>query len=336
MIDPSMCSPRATQTMINKSKYYSARNTGWPAPPPATPLPSWVANQRLIAPAGCLDLEPGKAHEGRARKKPWHFHSTATLAHLNTPEQLELVVELLRLQTERPYIILVDTGSDAATIDRIEALRGDDLEIHYLRGHAWQHASEPIAAACDLALDLCRTEDLFFTHADCFVVARDLIARLSARCVARNPLVGYRLTERSNMPDWRWMVGHTCLMVHVPTARRIGARWNRQAAIAAGYLSSSNPFDTEYGFNHAFRHAGIGADILGIEDNYTRNLNDDFDHPRSFATAALYHWVGDADYRANIRGWMDAAMTEARARIARWKKPRGDLAATIAATQKGP
>jgi hypothetical protein len=317
-IDPALCAPVADQTLIDRSKYYSSLQ-GWPAPPAASPSPPWVANHRLVAPAGCLDCP--RPHEGRGRK-PWDSGITATIAHLNTPEPLALVVELLRLQAERPYILVVDTGSDPAACGRLEGLRADDLEVHYLRSHAWRHSSEPVAAACDLAMDLCQTDLLFFTHSDCFPVARDLLTRLAGRCSSRNPLVGYRLTEREDMDDWRWMVGHTCLMIHWPTAVRVGAHWGRRTVIARGDLPAASPYDTEYGFNWAFRNAGISADLIGTERNFVRNTNDDFDHVRSFATANLYPWVGAADYRANLHRWMHEAMEEARARIARWQKPR--------------
>jgi hypothetical protein len=307
--EPVLCTEVPDQLLIDKSKYYSSQE-GWPVVP-TPPLTSWVANYRHIAPAGALGAP--KPHEGHAGRKPWSFEATATIAHLNTPEPLALVVELLRLQTARPYILIVDTGSNADTVEKIETLRADDLEIHYLRSHAWRHSSEPVAAACDLAMDLCRTDLLFLTHADCFLRRRDLIADLVGRCDSSCPLVGYRLTERRDIDDWRLMVGHTCTMVHIPTARRLGARW--------GPWDGKSPFDTEYQFNRAFLRAGIKPAFLGDEKNYERTLTDDLDHVRSYGSAAIYRGLGPPEYQAQVHGWMREAMDDARARIARWKKP---------------
>ncbi len=233
---------------------------------------------------------------------------------------MPLVVELLRLQRERPYIVVVDTGSDEATCRRLEASRADDCEIHYLRGHAYNHSSEPVALACDLAMIRCKTEYLFFTHADCFLRRRRVLGDFVARCSAANPVVGYQLTDRSHITaEWAWMVGHTATMVHMPTMHRRGLGWGWDWGRHNGVRPDGEVyFDTETEFNWGLRRAGITPDLVGTERNYARNLNDDFDHPRSWASSRIYRNENE-EYNRHKDQWMADAMAEARRRIALWK-----------------
>lgn len=312
---------------------------GVPDPPAGpTPADAWVAPLGGIAPAS-----------------PGTYRVTATFPHLETPDQAEVIVELLKLQDERPYILIVDTGSTAPVRDRLEQLRGEGVEIHYLRAHRWEHPSESIAAACELAQIICHTDHLYFTHSDCFPVRRDLISSLAARCTAANPSVGYRITDRSHAEicrltgadpattpphptttndDCRWIAGHTCLMVHRPTINRAGVRWAFRWGEDAG-VKPVPWIDTEAYFNYSLRAAGLVTDLIGDEANYARNLNADFDHVRSFASTRVYSWAGPSDeWREQVKRWMDEAMGQARARIVEWRragKVRGDLGRTIRA-----
>lgn len=49
--------------------------------------------------------------EGLCQTKPWEYEITAAIPCLNTSETLPICIELLRLQTNRPFILLIDTGS---------------------------------------------------------------------------------------------------------------------------------------------------------------------------------------------------------------------------------
>ncbi len=321
---------------LHHKTLWECSQRGWPANPNGTRERPGMSRYDLIAPGGTLDLSP--AHLGRVAKKPWDYRVTATLAHLNTPETLEVVIELLRLQTERPYILIVDTGSDEDVCRRLETLRAEDVEIHYLRSHGWEHPSEPVAAACDMAMALCRTEHMYFTHADCFPRRRTLLAHMLVQCDASFPLVGYQMTDRSareigrlmghaedsefvrnnSTDNWEWMVGHNCLMLHLPTAFKIGARWGFTYANQTGVRPE--PFhDTESNLNWAFRNADIPAVLIGCEKNYSRTRDENIDHPRSYGSARLYGHVGGGEFQARINGWMNDALTEGRARIERWK-----------------
>lgn len=283
----------------------------------------------LIAPLGCLDLAPertgGWPHEGRPERKPWDYRVTATFAHLETPSLIPFVVELLRLQTCRPYVVVVDTGSSPGACEELESYRSEDVEIHFLRAHAWRHSSEPVAAACDLALALCKTEHLFFTHVDCFLRRRSVLAEYRAKCGPGSPIVGYALTDRSHATrEWRWMVGHTCLMAHVPTLRRAnvwwGYDWGRDRGVRPAWETY---FDTETEFCWAAKAAGLAIVQTGEERNFERNITDDFDHPRSWATSKVYR-SGDDEYNRRKDGWIRDATAAAALRIRHWRALAAD------------
>jgi hypothetical protein len=275
----------------------------------------------LIAPLGTADV-PNRV-EGRCRPKPWDYRVTAVIPHLNTPAALRWSVETLRHQSQRPYVLIIDTGSDELACRALEELRDVDLEIHYLRGHGWTHTAEPVAAALDAAFALCRTNYLYSTHADCFIRRRDWLAWLLSQCSESHPVVGYQMSDRSpHTRDWEWMVSHTATMLHMPTMRRIGATWSFQTyrALQAAF-GPDNPrwFDTETGFNWVLKRTGIVPLLLGPELNYERQTDHNIDHVRSYPSATLYT-VGSPAYRANKERWMQSAIEEARERVAAWRQ----------------
>ncbi len=289
----------------------------------------------LIAPLGTGDTP--RRYEGRCARKPWDYRVTAVIPHLNTPAPLRGSVETLRHQSEPPYILVLDTGSNEATCQELERMRGEDLEIHYLRSHAWTHASEPVAAAMDVAWALVHTEFLYCTHADCFVRRRDWIEWLRARCGETTPAIGYQMSDRSWLTrDWEWMVSHTATMLHVPTMRRIGASWSfeRYRTMKGSYQPDSLDWmDTETGFNWTLRQAGITPVLLGPEANYERQTDDNIDHVRSFPSSTLYE-VGSSQYREAKANWMAAALQEAEARVRDWSRGTPHPAATLTPSTK--
>jgi hypothetical protein len=173
-----------------------------------------------VAPLSCWERK--RPWEGAAARKPWDYQVTAAIPHLETPDTLPVLLELLALQTVRPYVLLIDTGSSAATVRRLEALRRPDVEVHYLRGHGYRHSSAPVTTAMDVAFALCRTAHLFATHSDVFPRRRDLLEWLLGLCRDDQPVVGYEMSPRPETQGWRNVVSHTCTMLHMPTIRRIG------------------------------------------------------------------------------------------------------------------
>lgn len=273
----------------------------------------------LIAPVGSTGRPA--PWEGRAARKPWEHRVTVAIPHLDTPEPLPEVIELLRLQYEKPYILIVDTGSSPASRAILETFRDEDLEIHYVFGHAYRHASEPVCVALDLAHALCRSEYLFHTHADVFARRRDLLGWMLAQCNEACPVVGYQLSERSWVTqEWQGMVSHTATMLHMPTiAWKHGISWSYQRVhYGYGYpwvMGAGWP-DTETGFNRGLRTAGIKPRLIGNDVNYQRQVDDNIDHVRSYSGSKLY---GQAYFTQKAVSWMDTARADARHRIATWK-----------------
>lgn len=265
---------------------------------------------------------------GRLPRKPWEYRVTVAIPHLNTPELLPLVIDLLRLQTERPYLLILDTGSPWAVLEQLEKLRAPDVEVHHIRAHGTPHSSDLVCHAMDLALSLCRTEFLFATHSDAFARRRDLLADFAARCDARTPVVAWRMSDRSWMPTARGKFehcpGHVCAMHHVPTLDRLGVTWGIRRYVTQfgdpAERSTSVWPDTESTLGSILAEAAAAGTInpplfVGEEIN-GRQVNDDFDHSRSTTGTKLRNIEG---YATRIE-WLAEAKREAAERIEQWRK----------------
>lgn len=270
--------------------------------------------------------------EGVVAKKPWEYRVTAAICHLDTPELLAAVVDTLRCQTERPYIVVVDAGSLAQhrpALERLE-LDSDDLEVHYLRPRGWRYASEPVAVAMDVAFARCETEFLYSTHTDVFLKRRDYLADLVARCDALTPAIGYQMSPRKwANGTWQKIVSHTATLYHMPTARRIGLTWSMQRAVdlyGSKDLKSGWP-DTEVTPSICYQAAGIGVRsftdppgqvpsivLIGPEPNHPYET-DDLVHVRSTTLNSLYDRP-EAAARAKL---LAEALAASQARVAAWR-----------------
>jgi hypothetical protein len=304
--------------MMVKTKY---------TPPPA---PAWSGDGAdLVAPVGTCDLE--KAWEGRIWPKPAGHKVTATLAHLETPHLLAPCIDLLRLQTEKPYILIVDTGSSLEVCARLEAeIRAPDCEIHYLKSHCYSHSSAPVGVACDLALALCQSEYLFMTHCDAFLRRRDYVAWLIALLELNDAgAVGYEMSPRDWITDqWRGMLSHTASLLHVPTMLRAGASFNFERGHHEFDLPRGDwawP-DTETTWNLVMQRQGVRRLLIGRETNHARHVDVNVDHPRSFASSSIY----SESYNAEMAPQMALALNEARERAELW---RAEIAAEAAAVK---
>ena len=262
---------------------------------------------------------PSRGHNvsGISSPRPWKHRVTAAIPHHESFDTLPVIVELLRLQTVRPYILVIDTGSSRDTCDSIEMLRANDLEIHYLKSHGWQHPSEPVAAAMDLALTLCQTKYLFCTHSDVFPRRRDLIEMLLSHDA---PVVGYEMSDRSHVTDqWKGMVSHTATLLHMPTMRRIGAAWSILRACELLDISAASAGwpDTETCLNIILRRHGITPNLIGAEHNGERHVDANIDHVRSLSSVRLY--AGDDEVKKRTE-WIALALAEAQERIKSWRR----------------
>jgi hypothetical protein len=260
--------------------------------------------------------------EGSIAKKPWEYKVTAVIPCINEHITLPFVIDILRLQTERPYIVIIDTGT--INQQNIEDLRDEDVEIHFIRSHSWKHPSEPVTAAMDLALSFVHTPFMFCTHSDCFLKRRDLLEEMVDLC-RLHKAVGYQLSPRSH-PDWEWMLGHTCTMFDVKILDKINATWglrrlcnNRGVELKPNVCGPNWP-DTELLINYILKDNGISPYLMGSENNAERTNDNNIDHCRSIPSAILY----DPKYLVKNINWIDDAVEQAKKRIKEWSKSRDE------------
>jgi DNA-directed RNA polymerase subunit RPC12/RpoP len=265
--------------------------------------------------------------EGAAAKKPWEYPSTAIIPHLATPEYLRVLIELLRLQTRPPYIVVVDTGSPFKVCDELESMRSDDVEIHFIRANGYCHTSEPVCVALDVGFARANTPLIFLTHTDCFPTKRNALEWLGDQVSETCPVVGWEMSERSWITDdWKGIVSHTFTMLHSRTMREIGASWHMgrardQLGLNAGYRQDGWP-DTETAFAYCLRAAQVPVKLLGPEVNYERQVTDWWDHGRSLTGTRLYA-AGSSKGEA-VSAYAGDALAEAEARVNEWHvRPRG-------------
>jgi len=221
--------------------------------------------------------------QGCCPRKPWEYRITAVVPVIDTSDSLELCVEILRMQTERPFIIVVDTGSQGQELEKIMSMHADDLEVHYIRHNGTLHPSDPVSFAMDMAQSMCRTEYMFCTHSDAFIMRRDLLEWMLSMCGDQErgkfPAVGYEMSPRQH-DDWRGMVSHTATLFHVPTLDRIGFGWSMRRLASICGLSDQAPHperpnwpDTEILGNMILRENGIKVKLIGKENNFSRNTD---------------------------------------------------------------
>lgn len=259
--------------------------------------------------------------EGNCKKKPWEYKVTAVIPVLDTYEQVEICIKLLQNQTEKPYILIIDTGSTTEEYAKIESLRNEDVEVHAIRLNGVMHPSDFPAIAMDLAFSLCRTEFLFATHADCFLRKNNYLEFLLDLCPATSPVVGYEISPRSHA-DWKGMVSHTATMYHMPTMDKIGFGWSLRR-LANHYNIKDyrpNPLrpqwpDTEILGNYILRQNKIKPYLFGTECNFERYKDEYIDHFRSFTSGKLY----SPSYYEKVNAWYEAAKEEALERLESWK-----------------
>ena len=262
-----------------------------------------------------------KPWEGVNALKPWEYKVTAVIPVLDTFEQVEICLELLRLQTTRPFIVIIDTGSTQDELEKIISLRAEDVEVHSLRMNGVMHPSDFPAIAMDLAFSMCRTSLLYATHADVFVRRRDFLESMVGMCDQSSPVVGYEISPRAH-EDWKGMVSHTATMYYMETMDKIGFGWSLRRLCNQFGISNYKPDprrpgwpDTELLGNYIMRQNDISPLLIGSEQNFERTLDLNIDHFRSFTSGKLY----SRSYYRVVSEWYADAKKAALERIDEWK-----------------
>ena len=283
-------------------------------------------NFKKLAPLRNKDVNEAP-WRGECNKKPWEYEVTAVIPVIDTFDSLQICVEILRLQTIKPYIIIVDTGSSQENLNNIMSLHDEDLEVHCVRVNGTLHPSDTVCMAMDLAQSLCRTKYMFATHSDVFLMRRNFLESLISICgdePGKYPVVGYEMSPRQH-DDWKGMISHTATMYHVRTLDKIGFGWSMRRLAAIYDLDSQEPHperpnwpDTEILGNLILRQNEIKTKIIGSENNFQRNKDENIDHSRSISLGMLY----SPAYYQSAKKWFDEAKKEAEDRIICWKKEK--------------
>jgi len=267
------------------------------------------------------DLTIDKPWEGSVKKKPWDYKVSAVIPCLNTFETLEICIEILRLQTVKPFIIIIDTGSLEEEMEKVKTLKDEDVEVHSISLNGVRHPSDYPAMAMDLAFTLCRTPYLFATHADCFLRKRTLIEELLGLCRNASPAVGYELSPRAHN-DWKGMISHTASMYDMKIMDQINFSWSLRKLCNRFNVVDYSPDpmkpnwpDTEILGNYVLRENNIKPLLIGKEENQVRTLDENIDHFRSYTAAKMY----SPKYFEKTKEWFEDAKTEAIKRIIEWK-----------------
>lgn len=176
-----------------------------------------------------------KPWRGYLARKPWEYAVTAIIVHRDSFDALEAVCHLLRHQSEPPYIVVVDTGSDERTLEMLDRheRNHEDFEVHLIRSRGWLGTSHPVAAAMDVGFSLCRTKYAYSTHTDVFLTRPDYLEWLKSLCDESTPVVGYQMSPRDRWTtdDWSRTPSHTATMYYMPWHRRNGVNWNYHYAV---------------------------------------------------------------------------------------------------------
>lgn len=263
--------------------------------------------------------------EGNCETKPWQYQVTAAIPCLDTFEQVKICTDLLLSQTEKPYILVIDTGSLPDEFSKLETLRSECLEVHALRLNGVRHPSDFPAMAMDLAFALCRTPFLYATHADCFAKKRTLLEEMLTLC-RQHKVVGYEISPR-NHEDWKGMVSHTATMYHMTTMDKIGFGWSLRRLANMFDIEDYKPHpsrpnwpDTEILGNYILRMNEMTPFLLGSEPNFARFQDDNIDHFRSFTSGKLY----SQEYYEQAEKWYELSKKEALERLNEWKKKENE------------
>jgi hypothetical protein len=204
---------------------------------------------------------------GSLAKKPWEYRVTAAIPHRNTLEHLKLCLDFVQAQTERPYVMIIDTGSDEATLAEVLALRTDNVEVHQIACLGTEEYADVVCYAMDLAMSACRTEYLWCLHSDCFVTNRGLLAEMLLTADGgKQPVIGYESTLANKHAECKGMVSHTCTLLHMPTMHLLDVTWSRtRLATQARAAGREVVFDPEMALNYRLRDRGVKPLILGPE-----------------------------------------------------------------------
>jgi hypothetical protein len=247
-------------------------------------------------------LNSAQKWKGSVKKRPWHYRATVVIPHFGTAFHLLMnVIESWRLQTERPYTLIYDTGTTPEHHAALRALASYDTEVHFCRWHGVKNLYDPVALAYNHGITDCRTQHIIFTHNDLVPISRTVVSDLVSLSCEDTPVVGY---ESRIYPGF---VGTQLTAAYMPVLDRVRARWE---------ITPPNNC-IEVGFNRCLTQAGMTSRLIGKEKS-GRVRTPHFDHIGGLVTAKLYLRHSDKD--TLIQSDLDRVLEEAEARLQTWRR----------------
>jgi hypothetical protein len=262
-----------------------------------------------------------KPWEGEWPQKPWDYKVSIVIPQADTTAQIKLARDLWRMQTVKPYFVLIDCGSTCQGVYDLLKLRCFDTEVHVVRCNGYRHPSEPVASSMDLAFSVVNSEYLFATHSDVFPRRRDILSHWLEKCGPLCPVVGYQMSPRPSGP-WLTTPSHTATMYYLASMDRIRASWSMRRGRVLywphdpgnGTIGKGWP-DTESLLGYQLRDTGTAWNKIGSEANHRRYGDEWIDHVRSYGSSLIY----SPEYHDQAEAWMKEAMAEADERLDKWK-----------------
>lgn len=236
--------------------------------------------------------------QGRLAKKPWSYRVTAVVPHCNTPDLLRLCLAFLRVQTVRPYIVVVDTGSQQRLLPELLAMRGEDCEVQQVACHGVERSADLPAIAMEVGQACVRSPWMLSVHSDCLVTDRTLIERWIDQAESQVtgeglvPAIGYQSIPRVGCDWWRGMLSHTLTLLHMPTCDRADVAWSLRRLVNKyshdwSDLDRVTRCDTEVLLNCQLDAAGVPKIIVGEESWGETERDDNRVHLRSYTAHAI-------------------------------------------------
>jgi hypothetical protein len=242
-----------------------------------------------------------KGWMGSVKKRPWHYRVTVVIPHFGTDFRLLMnVIESWRLQKERPYILVYDTGTPPEHHASLRALASYDTEVHFCRWHGVRNIYDPVALAYNHGIIDCRTKYAIFTHNDLVPISQDVVGDLISLCCEDIPVVGYESGICIGL------VGTQLTAAFMPVLDRVRVRWD---------ILHLHTF-VEEGFNECLKQAGIIPRFIGKEKR-GRGRTPHFDHVGGFVIGNLYFRNGPEFIR--VKADLDQVLEESEARLQVWR-----------------
>lgn len=234
-----------------------------------------------------------------ATPQPWQipptYQVTTIIPTIGESPTLLTTITTLNRQTVKQRIIVIDTGSTGQQlinlIDRVDPFT--NVEILHIAPRAWQHLSEPVAAAIDLGFSIAETPSVFLTHDDVAIRRTDFLWSLIDLLFRTGAIaVGYEMSPRDHVTDqWQGCLSHTATLLATKPCRKHAMRWSLQEALNDPTCDTKPGGwpDTETAFGLRRKILDLPIRFIGHETNEPHFLDSNLEHRRSLTTH-LHLW----------------------------------------------